>query len=146
MNKLLLLTLISVVTLSTSVQARDSNLKLSIKEAMESADFKEKLDPDVHFYFGKQSHPKVVEKISKDVSNKKTNAFNKSDEEACKWALLSTLLSFQDKAKSLGANAVINVESYYKKNAFSSETEYECHAGNVIAGVAIRGDIVKLAK
>lgn len=146
MNKLLLLTLITAVTLSTSVQARDSNLKLSIKEAMESADFKEKLDPDVRFYFGKQKHPKVVEKMGRDVSNKKTNAFNKSDEVACKWALLSTLLSFQNKAKSLGANAVINVESYYKKNVFTSETEFECHAGNVIAGVAIRGDIVKLAK
>ena len=33
--------------------------------------------------------------------------------------------------------------SYYKKNPYTSETQYECHAGNLIAGVALKGDIVK---
>ncbi len=45
-----------------------------------------------------------------------------------------------------GGNAVINIASYYKKNTVSSDTEFECHAGAVIAGVAMIGDVVTLAK
>jgi hypothetical protein len=31
------------------------------------------------------------------------------------------------------------------KNTMSSTTEFECHAGAVIAGVALKGDFVKVA-
>ena len=49
------------------------------------------------------------------------------------------------RAKQLGANAVVNIVSYYQKNVMSSPTEFECHAGNIIAGVALRGEFVKIA-
>lgn len=146
MKKTLLLGLVLATLFSSTAYSRDSSLKLSIKDAIESADFKEKLDPNIRFYFGKTSHPSVSQKFGSDVSNKKTNAFNKSDEGACRWALLSAMLAFQKKAQSLGANAVINVESFYKRNSFVSTTEFECHAGNILAGVAIKGDIVKLSR
>jgi hypothetical protein len=45
----------------------------------------------------------------------------------------------------VGANAVVNVESFYRKHAVPSKTEYECHKGFLIAGVALRGDVVQLA-
>ena len=48
------------------------------------------------------------------VSNKKTNAANKSDEKSCQWAFLSTVKQFQDRAKSQGASKVGNIVSYYK--------------------------------
>jgi hypothetical protein len=50
------------------------------------------------------------------------------------------------RARTEGGNAVINIVSYYKKNVFSSATEYECHAGAIIAGVALKGTVVKLSK
>ena len=77
------------------------------------------------------------------VSNKKTNAANKTDEKSCQWAFLSTVKQFQDRAKSQGASKVGNIVSYYKKNTFQSTTQYECHAGNLMSGVALKGDIVK---
>lgn len=56
------------------------------------------------------------------------------------------MLAFQDKAKEMGANAVINVVSYYKKDTFSSATEFECHAGTFVGGVALKGTYAKVAK
>ncbi|MCV6900751.1 hypothetical protein OE165_27340, partial [Escherichia coli] len=85
---------------------------------------KEKLDGSVRFFFAGQRTPKVLETKGSDVSNRKTNGVGKSDEEACRWAALSALLSFQDKAKTMDANAVVNLVSYYKKNEMASADQY----------------------
>lgn len=77
-------------------------------------------------------------------TNKKTNAFNKTDEAACEWALQSALLTMQDAAKKVNANAVTNIVSYYKKNERKDASTYECHAGAVMAGVAIKGDLSRV--
>ena len=77
------------------------------------------------------------------ITNKKTNAFNKSDEEACRWALQSALITLQDSAKKAGATAVTNIVSYYKRNEYKDAQQFECHAGAVIAGVALKADYAK---
>tara|TARA_R110000751_G_scaffold80201_1_gene161722 strand:- start:3433 stop:3888 length:456 start_codon:yes stop_codon:yes gene_type:complete len=129
-----------------NAQARDTKLMLSVEEAMSSADFQEKLDPSITFSFGGLPNGKRIgERHGNYISNKKTNAFGKSDEEACRWALLSALLSFQDRARSEGGDAVVNLESYYNANPMISTTQFECHAGAIMAGVALRGDVVTLA-
>lgn len=76
-------------------------------------------------------------------SNKKTNAANKSDEEACTWAFLSAVKAFQDRARKEGGTKVVNLTSYYKKNDFNSKTHFQCGAGNIMAGVTLKGDIAK---
>jgi uncharacterized protein YbjQ (UPF0145 family) len=126
--------------------SRDTQHMLSIEEAMQTSDFKKRLDPSIALYFGSQRHAKVQQTLGDFVTNKKTNALNKTDEEACRWVLLSALLSLQERAKKEGANAVINIASYYKKNKISSNTRYECHSGAIMAGVALTGEMVKLAK
>jgi hypothetical protein len=45
---------------------------------------------------------------------------------------------------ALGGNAIVNIRSNYKNVEFSSETEYECGAGNVTGGTVFVGDVVKL--
>jgi len=100
----------------------------------------------VAFYFDDQPHPKVEKTLGEYVSNKKTNAFNKSDAEACQWVALSVLKEFRRRAINEGGNAVINLHSYYKKNDLSDPTRYECHAGFVVGGVAFKGTVVKLTK
>ncbi|WP_439256798.1 MULTISPECIES: excinuclease ABC subunit A [unclassified Lonepinella] len=120
---------------------RDTTHHLSINEALNSAQAKTVLNPNVKLYFAKSASGKV---LAKDlVTNKKTNAANKTDVEACQWAFLSAVKQFQDRAVSMGATKVTNLVSYYKKNVYSSATEFECHAGNLISGVALKGDIVK---
>jgi hypothetical protein len=136
----------ALLLIAPEAYSRNTQLFFSIEEAMQSADFKEKLDPSIPIYFGNQKHSKVKRSITRVSSNKKTNAFNKTDKAACEWALLSALLTFQNRVKTEGGNAVINMYSYYKKNTYKSNTQYECHAGALMAGVALSGEIVTLAK
>ena len=125
--------------------ARDDRNRYSIEEAMNTSAAKEKLNKGYTYRFGGQSHAAVVSNHGEYMSNKKTNAFGKSDKEACLWVFLSAMLSFQDRIEKEGGNAVINVRSYYKKNDFSSETEFECGNGAIMAGVTFLGDVVTLA-
>lgn len=144
MRYVLSLCLVLATVFCGSALARDTKHLLSIEEAMNTATFEEKLNPEVRFFFGDASHPAPQKRLGEYVTNKKTNAVGKSDQDACRWVFLSALLSLEQRALAEGGNAVVNVRSYYKKNAFSSKTEYECHAGAVVAGVALIGDVVRL--
>lgn len=127
-------------SLALSAQARDAQLMMSIDDAMNSPQAQEVLDPSIKVIFGKGGGQVIKAGL---VSNKKTNAFNKSDEEACQWAFLSAVKQFQESAKKMGGSHVVNLISYYRKNAYRSSSQYECHAGNVVAGVALKGDIAR---
>ena len=147
MKKFAVLTLGLTLTLLSIWQAEARNTKhlLPISVALAVKDAKEKLDGSIKFYFGDQETPKVVTKLGSDVSNRKTNAFGKSDETACNWAFLSAMIALEKRAQQLGANAVVNIVSYYDKKIMSSATEFECHAGAIVAGVVLKGDFVKIA-
>jgi len=125
--------------------ARDTKYLLPIETALAVKDAQDKLDGSIKFFFGNQPTPPIITKLGTDVTNRKTNSFGKSDEKACNWAFLSAMVALEKRAQQLGANAVINIVSYYKKDVMSSATEFECHAGALIAGVALKGEFVKIA-
>jgi uncharacterized protein YbjQ (UPF0145 family) len=120
--------------------ARDDVLHLPLADVLEMPEAKARLDGSVKFYLAGAAHPGVKKQLGSDVANKKTNGVGKADEFGCRWAALSALLAFQSKAKQNGANAVINLVSYYKRAEYKSATEYECHAGGVVVGVTLKGD------
>ena len=135
----------SVFALTTSgVNARNDLLKFPIKDAMETPDAKAKLTGDVKFFFSGQATPKSSRTFGAFTANKKTNFANKSDKEGCERAFLSSMIALQDRALREGGNAVIDIYSYYDKREFKSDTEYQCAAGNIMGGVALRGTVVKL--
>ncbi|WP_173912438.1 excinuclease [Acinetobacter sp. Marseille-Q1618] len=126
-----------------SVQAADSMHQFNFKEAVDRAVADGALDGSVKFYLaGTKSGGQVLEKGL--VTNKKTNGFGKSAENACDHVLRSALIQFQNTAKSRGANAVTNITSFYKSNETRSTTTYDCAKGTAVAGVALKGDIAKL--
>ncbi|MDB5989210.1 MAG: excinuclease ATPase subunit [Herbaspirillum sp.] len=142
---LLTLSLIACAATALPAMARDSKLNLPIAAAMQGKDKAEATQGTVKFFFGDQPYPQVLEKMGSDASNRKTNAFGKSDATACNWVFLGALISLEKRAQQLGANAVINIVSNYENNVMSSPTDYECHAGAIMAGVALKGDFVKIA-
>jgi hypothetical protein len=139
-------TLATLIFINLDVSARDTQSMFSIEKAMAVEAAKEKLNGGIKFYFGKQKHGRIEKQMGNVQTNKKTKAFGKSDEEACNWAFLSAMIALQDRAVRDGGNAVVNIRSYYKRHEIVSKTEYECGAGNVIAGVTFTGDIVKLSE
>jgi hypothetical protein len=141
---LLALVLVALGAASAPAVARDDRTRFPVAEALTATEAKARLGGDIRFFFGKQPVPAVERSFGTFTSNKKTNAANKSDKLACEWAFLSAMLSFQDRARQLGGNAVINIRSTYRGGLLESETEYECGAGALIAGVTFTGEVVRL--
>ena len=142
MHKILALT-VAMACVPTVVQARDTTHYLEFKEAVEEATNAGRLDGSVKFYWGHA--PGGAKVVSRNMStSKKTNAFGKSDEKACNWALQSALIHMQNSAKSRGANAVVNMVSNYQHKEYKSRDKYECHAGAIMAGVALKGYFANL--
>lgn len=142
MRLTIVLTMILAIALSSAPAfARDTLHNLPIADVLENPEYAPQLE-GVKFYFGDQAHPNVTREFGSDRTNKKTNAFNKSDVEACQWVMFSALLQLKQRADQLGANAVINIRSNYRNNLTSSETEYVCGAGAIMSGVALVGDFV----
>jgi hypothetical protein len=144
MNKYLIAIIATVAIIGgTDALARDSVQEYDLVDVLDKDENKSRLT-GVSFYFGDQEHPPVAQELGEDRTNKKTNAFNKSDEVACQWVMMSALLQLHQRAKILGADAVVNIRSNYKNNVVSSNSKYTCGAGGIVAGVALIGDFVKL--
>lgn len=143
MKKNLLVVLACTALIPTFAQARDTTHFLNFDEVVQEATNAGRLDGSVKFYLG--STPRGASTVRKGVTtSKKTNAFGKSDEAACSWALQSALIHLQNSAKAAGANAVVNLVSNYKNKEYKSSKDYECHAGGIMAGVALKGDYAKV--
>lgn len=133
-------------TTSLTASAADTMVKLPIADALAANDAQQRLGDKVKFYFGSQQTPKIASVIASDKTSQRTNGFGKSTAKACNWVFLSAMLQLQKRATELGADAVVNIVSNYKDQEFSSQTEYECADGAIMAGVAFKADFVKLAK
>jgi uncharacterized protein YbjQ (UPF0145 family) len=147
MKTITYLLLVSCLILGVSTgDARNTVHRLSIAEALAEGEQEGVLSGSISLYFSEQEHPAVDESLGTFTANRKTNAFGKSDEEACRWAFLSAMKSLEDRAIREGGDAVINIYSYYYKNKVESATEFECGAGGLMAGVTMIGEVVKLAE
>ncbi|MDX8254530.1 excinuclease [Acinetobacter pittii] len=142
LNKKLLFVAMLSAGFTATVQAKDELHQLNFKEAVDRAVSDGTLDGSVKFYLkGTKSGGKVIQKDA--VTNKKTNGFAQSAASSCDWVLRSALIQMQNNAKSQGANAVTNIVSYFKANETTSTTTYDCYKGAMMAGVALKGDVVK---
>jgi hypothetical protein len=136
----------AVILLATApvADARDTLQKFPIEAALAKAQASGQLAPGIKLFFGAQKHAKPTAQLGPARTNKKTNFFNKTDQEGCDWAFLSSMIQLTQYAQRVGGNAIVNIRSNYKNNEFSSETEYQCGAGNVTGGTAFIGEVVKL--
>ncbi|WP_239325396.1 excinuclease ATPase subunit [Snodgrassella gandavensis] len=130
--------LVALLACISAAYARDDKLMLPIQDALNAPEAAQVLNPNVKLYFAKSSGHVVKPGL---ITNRKTNSVGKSDEAACRWAFLSAVKQLQEQATAHNAAKVTNIVSYYKKNSMASSKVYECHAGGVIAGVALKGDL-----
>ncbi len=130
---------------ASTAYARSTFHDFEAKQAAESEIGKAKL-LGIPFYMSGQKHPKMGRDFGEFTSNKRTNAFNKTDQAACDIAFLSAIISLQNRALKSGADAVIDIKSITKHNNLTSATSYRCAAGNVVANVVLTGRVVKFEK
>ncbi|MDR0673250.1 MAG: excinuclease ATPase subunit [Zoogloeaceae bacterium] len=139
-KSLLALPFAAMLCLPAVSLARDTAHFLDFQMVVDQALADGQLDGSVKFYLKGQRVPgKISQTFPEATANKKTNAANKSDETACEWALRSVLISFQNNAKRHGANAVVDMVSFYDKKEYGDPEKFECHAGAIMAGVVMKG-------
>ena len=141
-----ILAVVAMASISLAVaKGRDDHIKLPIQGALEKGQsYKDTVGSDIKLFWGTQKTPAIDRKMGEFTSNKKTNAANKSDQEACDLAFISAVIGLQQRARKEGGNAVVNIRSVYKNEDSDSPTEFVCGAGKIMAGVALRGTVVKL--
>ena len=135
-----LISLVAILAFATSLNARD-DVKYHSLDFLNGPKAKNFLLPNVSISFGTGYSGQVI--VKDLTSNKNTNGFNKSDEEACQIALLSALKTFQERALKEGGTKVVNLTGYYKKQPFNSKTQFQCGSGALMSGVTLKGDIAK---
>jgi uncharacterized protein YbjQ (UPF0145 family) len=126
--------------------ARDSSLKLPLADVVAMGRANGQLDGSVSFHLEGAKAPAVRQSFGAATVNRKTNAVNKSDEQACQWVALSALTALQEAAKKRGANAVVGMRSNYKNRPWADPAKFECHAGGIMAGVAFTGTYARVAR
>ena len=138
--------LASIVALAPmAAGARETLHDLDIKQAVDGDLGKSKL-LGVPVHFAGQSHAEVTSDMGVFTANRRTNAFGKSDEEACGIAFLSAVIALQKRVQTLGGDAVVDIKSITKHQDLESATQYRCVAGNVVANVVLTGRVVKFEK
>lgn len=123
--------------------AADRIGQYSIKEALQRGYDEGRIDRSIRLHFKGQRRPRYRKTIRTYRTSKKANAFARSDEKACQWAFLSAIRALTDRAKKVGGRAVVDIVSNYKNRRYSSATKFQCGAGAVMAGVALRGKVVR---
>ena len=136
---------LSLMVLVCMVFARSDFLPIDLSKVTSGEQGKQKLR-GVHFFMKGATHPEVAVNMGDVHSSKKTRSFGRGDEEACEVALLSTLIAIEKKAKSVGADAVIDIESYSRDKVSADSTKLECNVGSTVANMAVRGTMVRLKK
>ncbi|HJW11798.1 MAG TPA: excinuclease ATPase subunit [Albitalea sp.] len=138
MKKSLIACLIAA-TLAAPALARNTEYKLNLADVLNSSAAKARLDSSVVLYFGDNTMPAGAERKGEDVMHRIAKGDRQNDDlTACMNAAVDALVGLQTRAKQLGANAVVNIVSYYKNNTFSSATQYECHAGGTGGHLSLR--------
>lgn len=143
MRQILTLAL-TVFVLSGCVANHNVPLPYSIAEALSIPEYKQKLQ-GFRFYFGNQPHPAVAMSHGVLTTAQRANATgDRSREAVCARAFASALLRLRSEALARGGDAVIDIKSNWKNNEVSSKAHYRCATGALMAGVALKGTVVKL--
>lgn len=137
---LLLATILAVLT-AVPADARNTEHLFDVKDAIDHGTGNANL-LDIPYYMKGQAHPGVAKKIGTWTSNRSSRGAFRSDEASCQVAFLSALIRLQERAKSEGGNAIIDIVSVTRNTRTESATQYRCVAGGIIVHVGLEGTVV----
>jgi hypothetical protein len=135
---------IFIFMMAWPAMARNDKYLLPISVALKSKDAQETPNGSVKFFFGKQETAEIVTRLGSYSTHQRSTTRPAEDAIACNVAFLKALV-LQKRAQQAGANAVVNIVSYYKNDTLTSETE-----SNVMPGFRrtfmLKGELVKIAE
>ncbi|MDR0563953.1 MAG: hypothetical protein LBG78_03325 [Azoarcus sp.] len=150
---------------SPAAQARNVTYHLDIQPVVNALVAEGKIDNSVKFYTEGQIAKERVVQAFREVSSRgrartgledteifsaerytsgsRGKSVEEEDIENCTRAARATLVRFHNAARRHGANAVIGIESYFRRNrkGYSEPGKYECHAGSGSVSVEMQGTV-----
>lgn len=143
---------IALSLLSGSAFARNDKLLLPLQPALRAA--QQFVGQDVQLRFGKASATgaEIMSVVEGQASvDPWENSFyagsggrsRRSDEDACADAFRKAALQLRQRAKGVGAGAVVGVVSNYNGEPLDSTELYECHAGMTRVVVQLKGQAAR---
>lgn len=126
-------------TLAANDKPTDKVYDQDIARALSDPEVMAQVGTDVKFYFG-STPDGVVQTLGRSRSHKKSRA-SRGVEGACSRALGNTLAAMARQARGKGANAIVNIRSFWGGYPTSSTTSYKCGMGSSTSGVALVGEM-----
>ncbi|HEX6768297.1 MAG TPA: hypothetical protein VF208_03005, partial [Candidatus Binatia bacterium] len=133
------------VSMAGRAHGRNVELLVPSADAMVATDVSNRPTGVVKFFIATQKYPEILRHLGSYLATPRSGAGGLSDQRACHEAFHWTRVDLEKRAQRAGANAVVNIVSYYRKKEMASAVEFECHVGNVIVTVWLKGDLVKIA-
>lgn len=135
--------IVSVYAVPT-VQARDVVLSLPYRDVLSLPDANDRLDPSIRLFFGDQRYPEATSQRGDYFVDRSANSIIRTEIGACRSIALDNLVTLQERARAVGANAVVNIASDIKQQTNRNADNYTCRGGNFSANVALKGTMVTL--
>lgn len=142
---ILALAAVPVLLMATPAEARrgqDAINVFPVGAVRENPDFTSQIS-GVRFYFAGERTPGIQRRVQNNVTtSQRARKTGRSADWACERALMNALIRLGEAAQNAGANGVINIRSNWDNRPYANGSEYECAIGHMMAGVALKGDIV----
>lgn len=137
--------LVGIIGLSVNnAQADDTGYTLPYRDVLAMPQAQTRLDPAVRLYFGQQQYSQPSSLRHDYFVDRSGNALFNSAESACRNVALDNLVTLQERARAVGANAVVNIVSDYSRAPRQDNDSYQCHVGSLTANVSLKGTMVTL--
>ena len=98
--------------------------------------------PGVALYFGDQPHPAVATKLGEVTKSSHPARKTATEVEICNATLADALSQLANAAHDRGANAVINIKTWFHSTVSNDANNYTCGVSGVSAGLHVSGELV----
>ena len=140
MKKQLLLAASALAMLTQVAHARTEVMTFPIQPVLQAQQFA----PGVALYFGNQAHPAVVSSLGEVTKSSHPARKTATEVEICNATLADALRQLASAAHDRGANAVINIKTWFHSTESNDENNYTCGVSGVSAALRVSGELVTI--
>lgn len=128
----------SVAMLTQVAHARTEVMTYPIQPVLQAQQFA----PGVALYFGNQPHPAVVSSLGEVTKSSHPPRKTATEVEICNATLADALRQLANAAHDRGANAVINIKTWFHSTVSTDASNYTCGVSGVSAALRVSGELV----
>lgn len=139
--------------MAASAMAKNVAVLQPVADVLQLQSTQQLLGPDLRFQYGSTAPTGRDQVLGELTVEGRTDPFGgdgaqrraKGDERACRDAMKAAIAELVLRARKLGANALLNVQSQYQGAPLQHETAYECHVGLTRVVVGLKATAARTA-